>query len=286
MSKASSQAARSGSSRCVSGKRTRSATLSQAASAITARQAQIGSVEVEPEIDHQHGDGLADDREPAQPHQRVEAHAAPRSVGLPWRVGRPWRECSPSRPALKRGRWPRAAGGGPCVDGARQRHICRACSSRPSPDPQPASPPSPSTSWSRSTRPTRAVDGISFALEQGSITGLLGGNGAGKTTTIAMIMGLVDADLRHASRCSAPRCRAQRYRVLHRMNFESPYVDMPHRLTVRQNLTVFGRLYGGRGSRRPHRRARRASSISTSSSTGRPASSRPGRRPASRSPRR
>jgi ABC-type glutathione transport system ATPase component len=54
---------------------------------------------------------------------------------------------------------------------------------------------------------TRAVDGISFALERGSITGLLGGNGAGKTTTIAMIMGLVP-DLRHASRCSAPRCRA------------------------------------------------------------------------------
>ena len=55
---------------------------------------------------------------------------------------------------------------------------------------------------------TRAVDGISFALEPGSITGLLGGNGAGKTTTIAMIMGLVDADLGHASGCSAPRCRA------------------------------------------------------------------------------
>ena len=52
-----------------------------------------------------------------------------------------------------------------------------------------------------------AVDGISFALAPGSITALLGGNGAGKTTTIAMIMGLVDADLGPRHACSAPRCR-------------------------------------------------------------------------------
>ena len=58
--------------------------------------------------------------------------------------------------------------------------------------------------------------------------GLLGGNGAGKTTTIAMIMGLVDADLGHACRCSGAEMPRQRYQVLHRMNFESPYVDMPH----------------------------------------------------------
>ena len=89
---------------------------------------------------------------------------------------------------------------------------------------------------------TRAVDGISFALERGSITGLLGGNGAGKTTTIAMILGLV-MPTSGAARVLGAEMPRQRYQVLHRMNFESPYIDMPHRLTVRQNLTVFGRLY-------------------------------------------
>ena len=66
-----------------------------------------------------------------------------------------------------------------------------------------------------------AVDGISFALARGSITGLLGGNGAGKTTTIAMLMGLVtptSGDVRVLG-ATMPR---ERYRVLHRMHFESP----------------------------------------------------------------
>jgi ABC-2 type transport system ATP-binding protein len=89
---------------------------------------------------------------------------------------------------------------------------------------------------------TRAVDGISFALPAGSITGLLGGNGAGKTTTIAMILGLVMPTSGTARVLGAEMPR-QRYHVLHRMNFESPYIDVPHRLTVRQNLTVFGKLY-------------------------------------------
>jgi ABC-2 type transport system ATP-binding protein len=89
---------------------------------------------------------------------------------------------------------------------------------------------------------TRAVDGISFALEQGSITGLLGGNGAGKTTTIAMILGLV-MPTSGSVRVMGAEMPRQRYQVLHRMNFESPYLDLPHRLTVRQNLAVFGRLY-------------------------------------------
>src|SRR3954468_25003830 len=89
---------------------------------------------------------------------------------------------------------------------------------------------------------TRAVDDVSFRIARGSITGLLGGNGAGKTTTIAMIMGLVLATsgrIRVLGR-SMPDESAD---VLGRMNFESPYVDMPMRLTVRQNLTIFGRLY-------------------------------------------
>jgi ABC-2 type transport system ATP-binding protein len=89
---------------------------------------------------------------------------------------------------------------------------------------------------------TRAVDGISFAVERGSIIGLLGGNGAGKTTTIAMILGLVMPTSGSAKVLGAEMPR-QRYQVLQKMNFESPYVDMPSRLTVRQNLTVFGRLY-------------------------------------------
>jgi ABC-2 type transport system ATP-binding protein len=88
-----------------------------------------------------------------------------------------------------------------------------------------------------------AVAGISFALAPGSITALLGGNGAGKTTTIATIMGLLAPTSGTVRVLSADMPR-QRYRVLHRMNFESPYVEMPMRLTVRQNLTVFGRLYG------------------------------------------
>ena len=88
-----------------------------------------------------------------------------------------------------------------------------------------------------------AVDGISFRLPPGSITGLLGGNGAGKSTTIAMIMGLVTPTAGTVSVLGAPMPK-ERYRVLHRMNFESPYVDMPTRLTVRQNLSVFAQLYG------------------------------------------
>jgi ABC-2 type transport system ATP-binding protein len=90
---------------------------------------------------------------------------------------------------------------------------------------------------------TTAVDGISFQLPAGSVTGLLGGNGAGKTTTIAMIMGLVVPTAGRV-RVLGAQMPNERYRVLHRMNFESPYVDMPMRLTVRQNLSVFAQLYG------------------------------------------
>ena len=89
---------------------------------------------------------------------------------------------------------------------------------------------------------TRAVDDISFRIARGSVTGLLGGNGAGKTTTIAMIMGLVlpTSGRIQVLGAAMPEQSAE---VLGRMNFESPYVDMPMRLTVRQNLNIFGRLY-------------------------------------------
>jgi ABC-2 type transport system ATP-binding protein len=89
---------------------------------------------------------------------------------------------------------------------------------------------------------TRAVDDVSFRIARGSITGLLGGNGAGKTTTIAMIMGLV-LPTSGRIRVLGASIPAQSAEVLGRMNFESPYVDMPMRLTVRQNLSIFGRLY-------------------------------------------
>jgi ABC-2 type transport system ATP-binding protein len=89
---------------------------------------------------------------------------------------------------------------------------------------------------------TRAVDDISFSIARGSITGLLGGNGAGKTTTIAMIMGLVLPSSGRITVLGHPMPNESAH-VLGRMNFESPYVDMPARLTVRQNLTIFGRLY-------------------------------------------
>lgn len=92
-------------------------------------------------------------------------------------------------------------------------------------------------------RKTLAVDGISFSVAPGSVTALLGGNGAGKTTTIAMMMGLVRPTAGRALVLGEDMARHS-HRVLQRMNFESPYVDMPHRLTVRQNLSVFARLYG------------------------------------------
>ncbi len=88
-----------------------------------------------------------------------------------------------------------------------------------------------------------AVDRISFKIQQGSITGLLGGNGAGKTTTIGMIMGLILPST-GSVQVLGHDMRQDRHRVLARMNFESPYVDMPHRLTVQQNLRVFASLYG------------------------------------------
>lgn len=88
-----------------------------------------------------------------------------------------------------------------------------------------------------------AVAGIDFTCAQGEVLGLLGGNGAGKTTTIAMIMGLVTPSAGSVHVLGVDMAR-ERHKVLGRINFESPYVDMPHRLTVRQNLTVFAGLYG------------------------------------------
>jgi ABC-2 type transport system ATP-binding protein len=88
-----------------------------------------------------------------------------------------------------------------------------------------------------------AVDHISFTLEPRSTVALLGGNGAGKTTTIAMLLGLVVPSLGEV-RVFGADMSCDRYRVAERMNFQSPYVDLPMRLTVRQNLVVYAGLYG------------------------------------------
>jgi ABC-2 type transport system ATP-binding protein len=90
-----------------------------------------------------------------------------------------------------------------------------------------------------------AVDEVNFSVPKGWTVGLLGGNGAGKTTTIAMILGLVVPTFGRAMVLGCDMAR-DRHKVLSRMNFESPYVALPGRLTVRENLTVFGRLYGVR----------------------------------------
>jgi len=89
---------------------------------------------------------------------------------------------------------------------------------------------------------TIAVDNIDFEVETNSITALLGGNGAGKTTTIAMLLGLLLPTSGNIEVLGENMIRS-RYRVLSRMNFGSPYVDLPKRLTVRENLRVFANLY-------------------------------------------
>ena len=90
---------------------------------------------------------------------------------------------------------------------------------------------------------TVAVAGIDFAVPRGVTAALLGGNGAGKTTTLAMMLGLLLPSAGQVRIFGEDMLR-HRYRVLPRLNFSSPYVDLPHRLTVRQNLTIYGRLYG------------------------------------------
>jgi ABC-2 type transport system ATP-binding protein len=89
----------------------------------------------------------------------------------------------------------------------------------------------------------RAVDQVSFIVPRGWTIGLVGANGAGKTTTIAMIMGLVVPSAGRAVVLGHDMARERDF-VLSLMNFESPYVALPARLTVRENLRVFGRLYG------------------------------------------
>lgn len=88
-----------------------------------------------------------------------------------------------------------------------------------------------------------AVENLSFDARAGEIVGLLGGNGAGKTTTISMILGLLIPTSGTLEVLGADMLR-HRYRVLSRINFSSPYVDLPKRLTSRENLMVYAKLYG------------------------------------------
>ncbi|HVB69468.1 MAG TPA: ABC transporter ATP-binding protein [Acetobacteraceae bacterium] len=90
---------------------------------------------------------------------------------------------------------------------------------------------------------TLAVDGIDFAVAPGTTLGLLGGNGAGKTTTIAMLLGLL-IPTAGTIRVLGHDMARNRFAALARMNFSSPYVSLPARLTVAQNLRVYGHLYG------------------------------------------
>lgn len=89
---------------------------------------------------------------------------------------------------------------------------------------------------------TLAVDGIDFAVPPGATVGLLGGNGAGKTTTIAMLLGLLIPSEGTIHVLGHDMAR-DRFAALARMNFSSPYVALPHRLTVAENLRVYGHLY-------------------------------------------
>lgn len=87
-----------------------------------------------------------------------------------------------------------------------------------------------------------AVDDISFDLLPHRTTALLGSNGAGKSTTISMLLGLL-LPTSGSIRIFGEDLLQDRYRILPRVNISSPYIDLPQRLTVRENLNVYARLY-------------------------------------------
>jgi ABC-2 type transport system ATP-binding protein len=88
-----------------------------------------------------------------------------------------------------------------------------------------------------------AVEAIDFAVERGRVIGLLGGNGAGKTTTMSMLMGLL-TPTSGIARIFGADSSTRDASALARINFSSPYVEMPGRLTVAENLEVYARLFG------------------------------------------
>ena len=89
-----------------------------------------------------------------------------------------------------------------------------------------------------------AVDNINFSLDKNKTLGLLGPNGCGKTTTIGMLLGLITPSSGEILINNQNISRANRNELLSKMNFASPYIELPKKLTVKQNLEVYGRLYG------------------------------------------
>ena len=87
-----------------------------------------------------------------------------------------------------------------------------------------------------------AIENVNFKVKTGSITALLGGNGAGKSTTISILMGLLTPSKGEVYILEKNMTK-DRYSILPDINFSSPYVDLPHRLTVEENLKVYAELY-------------------------------------------
>ena len=95
---------------------------------------------------------------------------------------------------------------------------------------------------SKSYKLKKAVNNISFKINENEIVGLLGPNGCGKTTTIAMILGLLKPSSGQVL-INGMDIENHRISLLHKMNFISPYIELPKKLTVKQNLIVYGKLY-------------------------------------------
>ena len=87
-----------------------------------------------------------------------------------------------------------------------------------------------------------AVNNINFKIDESEIVGLLGPNGCGKTTTIAMILGLLKPN-KGKILINKKNIENNRIELLHKMNFISPYIELPKKLTVKQNLIVYAKLY-------------------------------------------
>jgi len=88
----------------------------------------------------------------------------------------------------------------------------------------------------------KAVENISFKITKNEIVGLLGPNGCGKTTTMAMILGLLKPS-KGEILIDGMNIDKNRIKLLHKMNFISPYIELPKKLTVKENLIVYARLY-------------------------------------------